>query len=432
MNKQEISTPGKHNPESGQAIVLMAFLMIVLLAFLGLAVDGGGLYFLWRSEQNAVDAAVLAASYARCTGNYDLLTASELHDKVVAAGLASAEENGFTHNGTNTLVTINHPPTDGIGAGDTDFTEVIIQSDKPSYFIHLVYPQPLVVTNSAVGMCEPPFDGSSVPGLWAGSLVCQNTVNWTGSKGYIEGGLFSNFEIKITGSNGEVVGPAEAVSAIEESNAGNVNWDDAFPPATGVDPKPDPLNLDIGLYAPGGDVWNVAPLHTEISQYAPVADPDYKKQGGDWTWNPSNGRPLEGLYYVEGNVSIGNGVNFGSRGITIVATGEIQFSGGADVKYYDGVMNEVRPGVRYPGLLLFSAIDEADSCGNNGVKFSGSSIEAIGVMYAPKSGVDISGSNVTIIGNVVANVIDYSGSDGKLYYDPSLLPPRPPSIQIAE
>ena len=46
--------------EAGQAIVLIAFGMIVLIMVMGLAIDGGGLLFLRRDAQNAADAAIKA------------------------------------------------------------------------------------------------------------------------------------------------------------------------------------------------------------------------------------------------------------------------------------------------------------------------------------------------------------------------------------
>src|SRR3990172_7448497 len=57
----------KAQPEAGQAIVILALVMVALIGFLGLVVDGGGLLFLQRDAQNATDAAVIAATYARCT-----------------------------------------------------------------------------------------------------------------------------------------------------------------------------------------------------------------------------------------------------------------------------------------------------------------------------------------------------------------------------
>jgi len=35
-------------------------------------------------------------------------------------------------------------------------------------------------------------------------------------------------------------------------------------------------------------------------------------------------------------------------------------------------------------------------------------------------------------GSIIADMVDYSGSRGRLIYDPSILPPRPPSINMAE
>src|SRR5688572_27552570 len=91
--------------ESGQALVIIALLMLGLLAATGLAVDGGGLFFLQRDAQNATDASVLSASYAICTDG-----------DPVAAGLATMASNGFDNNGNSNMVFINHPPTSGESA----------------------------------------------------------------------------------------------------------------------------------------------------------------------------------------------------------------------------------------------------------------------------------------------------------------------------
>src|SRR5260221_3503944 len=48
--------------ERGQAIVIVGFMVVVLIGFIGLAIDGGRLYWERRVLQNAVDAAALSAS----------------------------------------------------------------------------------------------------------------------------------------------------------------------------------------------------------------------------------------------------------------------------------------------------------------------------------------------------------------------------------
>src|ERR1044071_7842653 len=109
------------NPESGQAIVLMALVAVILLGMLGLAIDGGGLYFLWRDAQNATDAAVMAATYARCT-NGDSAS-------VISAGLQAAAQNGFNNNGSSTTVSVQNPPLTGSGANNMNYIQVDITAN---------------------------------------------------------------------------------------------------------------------------------------------------------------------------------------------------------------------------------------------------------------------------------------------------------------
>src|SRR6266568_1727976 len=51
----------RRKPQKGQAIVLIALLLLVLFAMLGLAIDSGRAYVDKRDLQTAVDAAALAA-----------------------------------------------------------------------------------------------------------------------------------------------------------------------------------------------------------------------------------------------------------------------------------------------------------------------------------------------------------------------------------
>ncbi len=60
-----MTSPKIHSQkQSGQAIVLIAVLLTALIGALGLAIDGGGMYLLYRDAQNAVDAAALTSAYA--------------------------------------------------------------------------------------------------------------------------------------------------------------------------------------------------------------------------------------------------------------------------------------------------------------------------------------------------------------------------------
>lgn len=124
--------------QQGQAILLIAAVMVALIATLGLAIDGGGMFLLYRDVQNATDSAGLSAAYALCTGQ-DV-------DTIVAA---SALENGFVHGVNSATVEVEEGPDDLIDNDssspyyqDDEYLAVRITSEKPSYFIQIVYPGP--------------------------------------------------------------------------------------------------------------------------------------------------------------------------------------------------------------------------------------------------------------------------------------------------
>src|SRR5258706_8029961 len=91
----------------GQAIVLIAVLMVVLMGFKGLAVDGGELYFLQKNAQNAADAAVLAGLYEICSDPSRPLL--EDHELAVSAATQAINDNGFYDGVDGTTIEITHP-----------------------------------------------------------------------------------------------------------------------------------------------------------------------------------------------------------------------------------------------------------------------------------------------------------------------------------
>src|SRR5690348_4984530 len=59
----------RRRTQRGQAIVLVALILVVLFGFLGLAIDGGRAYVDRRHMQASVDAAALAAAYNYMNNN---------------------------------------------------------------------------------------------------------------------------------------------------------------------------------------------------------------------------------------------------------------------------------------------------------------------------------------------------------------------------
>ena len=408
--------------QSGQAIVMMALAMIALLGITGLAVDGGGLFFLQRDAQNASDAAVIAATYALCTKGDSA--------EIVSAGVAAANANGFYDGKDGRTVSVTNPPANGDKAGNPSYVEVDISATKPAYFIQVVYHGPLKVSTRAVGYCLPPLDPSHIPGIVGLSQTCTNVVQWSGSTGSITGGIFSNNDVQFTGSDNTIDGggqsiPVEAVNHIDNPSSDNNVYTNPTTSNTGVAVMTNPLAQTylIGDYAPGGSVAAAipSPYYHAIEQgsdsTADYYDADFKNGG----WTPT-GRTLEGVYYVAGDVSLKN-ISAGPKGVTIVATGQIKGDAPA-VSYYSGTGST--------GVLFFS--NQTDNCGNGGsaIDVSGNNTQWHGLVYAPYGNVKVSGSTLTLIGVIIAQQAQMSASQMILIADPSVIPPHPPLVKIAE
>lgn len=132
----------KHKNDSGQALVVVAFGMVIILGFLGLGLDLGYLRMMKRQVQKAADAAAIAAAveltYCGGTSNCSAL------QKAAQDGLT---ENGFAGSalytqcaaaGGNLTVTVNNPPC-AIGAtdpnnGNSHYVEVVVSQVEPLTF----------------------------------------------------------------------------------------------------------------------------------------------------------------------------------------------------------------------------------------------------------------------------------------------------------
>jgi hypothetical protein len=382
---------------------------------LGLAIDGGGMYFLWRDAQNASDASVLAASYARCTG------ADTAH--IQQAGLQAAAQNGFDNNGVSNTVAVYTPPIAGSAIGKKNYIQVDITAVKPAYFIQLVYHGPLQITTRAVGYCDPPFNPATVPAIFAGAgPECnQNNVKWAGGATHIEGGVWSNDDILFSGGGGEISGDVGSTGNIDPGHS------NTYSPAPSGDQhitKDDPLNLDMADFSPGGSVATSSLVYAVPSAINPATGNAYDPDFHSGKWTPGGGRTLEGVYYVDGDISIGpNDVVYSPEGVTFAATGTIDINAHADVSfgYYKHGGN---------GILAFTTANTG--CTVNAMHIGGSGGTWYGVLYAPAGNIQVSLSSGTMIGAMIGYSITEDGSDLTLIYDPTILPPRPPNIQVAE
>lgn len=407
--------------QSGQVIILMAFGMIALLAVLGLAIDGGRLFFLERDAQNASDAAVMAATYALCTGG-----------NPVTAGLAAAMENGFTNDGTTT-VTVNNPPSRTVpsSAPQTSFAEVIITDEIPSYFIHLVYGGDLAVSTYALGHCIPGWDaandGGAIMAINSRGCSCQNACSVTVSDNDIFGNMRCNGEVQSQGSDHDLQGYIDYMC---NYNANNM----VLTPSTN---NPNRLTerfevpefYHIEDYRPGGLYFQKAQADGMLWYFPGTGNHSINLNRAAERTRFAQG----GLIYSEGNLQIlGSGTHTAT--ITIVSEGSINISANTNLTAHPAYSTPGSQPTPVGGLLMFTAVDGGGCNKNSNVSITYSSTSTVwqGVIYAPKANVDFSNSRSFGRGAIIADTVSISGSDNEIHYDPSLLPPLPPSIQLEE
>lgn len=164
----------KRNKEAGQALVLTAVALVMLMGFAGLAIDMGVMRHEKRLQQTAADAAALAGANNLSYGG------------VTAAGQAAAASNGFSDTSTTcstgcptsgnvgfVTVTINNPPASGPhgcsgGTCDANYVEALVTEIHPTYFMRVLGTNQQSVTARAVA--------TNVAGSPIGGTGCVDTL----------------------------------------------------------------------------------------------------------------------------------------------------------------------------------------------------------------------------------------------------------------
>ena len=112
--------------DEGQALVLTALGLVVLMLMAGLGVDVGYLRYEKQQMQKAADAGAIAGASAYLY---------ESTWKVAAKNDTAA--NGFADGSNGVSVTVNEPPSSGPFADQLGFVEVIVKQPQPTFFMRV-------------------------------------------------------------------------------------------------------------------------------------------------------------------------------------------------------------------------------------------------------------------------------------------------------
>lgn len=103
-------------------------IIVVLVGFLGLAMDAGYLAGVKSRMQTAADTAAMAAAMGTARG-----------EQAPEAARSVARLNGFTHSRNTVQVSVNSPPQYGDFRGDNEAVEVMISQSVPTSFFKIFH-----------------------------------------------------------------------------------------------------------------------------------------------------------------------------------------------------------------------------------------------------------------------------------------------------
>ena len=414
----------KHQPEqeNGQAIVILALVMVVLLAFAALAIDGGNAYVERRRAQNAADAAALAGARELWL-HLAAVPYPISEDRSIRSAInQAAEENGiadsngvpgdfyntnilpyYTDKAGNQLSTVEVGADNNIPA-NAGGVQVKAGRNFGTFIAGIIGRSDMAADAQATAVIiKPPTCGDYA--IYAGGPGGNPTaLKVTGSNGggpnaqVVDGGFYSGGDAQF--QNVDVTGnPLPPIDVAGECQGGcSLAYDGA--PSYGATPQEFPELYQLADYQPGGQ-YAVATGWT-ASCTPPNGCGNYHYYNSNFSASNTN---LTGLYYVNGDVDLHDVTGNAS----FVATGAIQLNGVISLNTFD------------PRFPLFFTTSSDTSQG--AIKSSNPTLDLHGFIYAPNGLVKISGADGQLYGAIYSKFAEWDASEANIYYEPAFCPP---------
>lgn len=419
--------------DEGATLVLVAVFLIGLLAFISLAVDGGRALAERRDVRNVADHAAMNAAWASCNGN-----------SPQAAADTSVERNGFpssqlllTHLGGHTY-------------------RARVESALSTGFAGIVGIDQLDVAGVATADCEL---GAGVPGyaIFAGGDTCfddgKAQVDIPGSDQNILGNVHSNNNVKMGGANNDfrgmdnlsevppypftnppvenevyeftfVVSPPpndiddfDPPSPDYGTSNGNV-FDTGYPtPASVIDPWP--ISAPFTIDDVSGGLGGTASFWEDMAYKSEAANPGHQFYfNGDIKADDmkSGSTYVDGVYFSKnGNIELDHS-DMGTAGdpfeVTVVSqNGFVKISGSNQhLEPFTGHSELASNSYTAYAGVQFSGVERCDKFG---ITLSGSTSSWNGTFFAPRSLVEMNGSDNSTIeeGSLIGWAVRLNGQN---------------------
>jgi len=376
--------------EKGQVLVILVLVMVVLLGFTALAIDGGMTMMTRKRAQNSADAAAMAAALALSSGN----SWSQAHQ----IALDTATRNGFPDDANNDLEVTN-PPGRGVYVGDDEYVQVVITTTIETNFAHFVYdglqrntilatariiPSSNIFAGNAIAALSPDacnalwISGNSLDVSVDGGNVFSNSTGTDASN--CESGVQSgSSDLDFTITDGEIVtvGEFDSQDTSLDVDPGVTEGASQLPlPSV---PSPDCTTMTTREFDKHADPDDDGIVRLRPGRYTN----EIKITGDKWELRPGMYCLEDGFVVLGGEVTVGgtltdDGTIDGSGSMLYVKGGDFTMSAGSTInmKRPDDLVVD---GYQWAGMLMYMDIANdglVTVSGNSDSKYSGT-------IYAP-------------------------------------------------
>lgn len=378
----------------GQALIVVALVLVGLMGVAGLVIDGGNAFADRRKAQNAADTTALAGAFARIREG----------PTWVSAAMNMAKINGYDNNGTTNIVRIYSPPASGPYKGKIEYIQVIIVSNVKTYLAGVVGVKNITNTVTAIARTTTPryapiLNGNAVISLAPKSDCEDHKSFWAHGEGTLDitgGGVFIN-------SN-------NPTCALIQQGGGSIRIRDKslirIVGGASIQ-KPQLLTPSVSTGAiPIDYPPPFIPPDVRCKKGAAVSKDGTSMTAGSWDGDfPPAGvtRLGSGIYCLNNNFVIGDGVGLSGKNVVFkVEHGAIHFSGSARV--------ELTPpkGGPLAGLLIYLPMDNHSRVALNAARDS----IIRGTILAPGADIHIKGndSKYGFHSQIIGYTIDLDGT----------------------
>ncbi len=423
MRNSRSAQPGGRR--RGVVAVLVAICLVVLVMFVAIVVDGGLIQDRRRHLQAATDAAAMAAA-AQLFMQDPLTNGLDPQQQARDSARAIAAANGYTNDGTTSIVTVNIPPTSGPFNGQRNYAEVSIEYRQTRYFSGVFGSGHLPILARAVsrGKWAPPRDGIIVLDKNDRGAL---TIDGGGTQNVTA--LMTNAPVIVNSSDPEAMianGSASMTSSegFELTGGSSTSGGGQFvgPISTGWTPTPDPLR-----YLPPPDPNNLTVQennHRQIAGNQVVTLDPGVYIGGITITGQAQVVLNPGIYYMQDG-----GFNFNGQG-SLTGIGVMIYNApssstaslGIDLTGGGTVTLSPPTSGPYAGIVFFQ-----DRTKDVPVDIKGNgTMNITGTFYAANAPVRINGNGAISVGSQFISRTLTLGGNGtvNINYDPNLAPKR--------